>query len=282
MAQCPHCKTTYEQGQRYCSVCGSFLMHPEDGDHFCPECGIRISPKQEFCHECDAPVKGPAAASKAAEPEAPAGAPAAAPQGMSAGVKGLLIAAGVVILLLVIILMNRTSAPPPPAPPAIPKAAAPAPQPAVPAPTPAVPAPAPVVAPPAAPATPPAPPAAAPATTPELRGELLNVLSGMREGHLRKDIVLYMSTYSLTFPGLDDKRRNTLNNWENFDYTNLVFTLDEIQPIDADNVVGRATWYIDTRNRRNQELSSAKQSYEIRFAKEQGKWRIRSLKEMEE
>jgi hypothetical protein len=111
---------------------------------------------------------------------------------------------------------------------------------------------------------------------------LLNVLSGMREGHLRKDIVLYMSTYSLTFPGLDDKRRNTLNAWENFDYTNLVFTLDDIQPIDADNVVGRATWYIDTRNRRNQELSSAKQSYEIRFAKEQGKWRIRSLKEMEE
>ena len=272
MAQCPHCKTTYEQGQRYCSVCGSFLMHPEDGDHFCPECGIRISPKQEFCHECDAPVKGPAAASKAAEPEAPAGAPAAAPQGMSAGVKGLLIAAGVVILLLVIILMNRTSAPPPPpVPPAVPKAAAPAPTPAAPAPAPAV-----------APAAPSPSPAAAPTATPELRGELLNVLSGMRDGHLRKDIVLYMSTYSLTFPGLDDKRRNTLNAWENFDYTNLVFTLDEIQPIDADNVVGRATWYIDTRNRRNQELSSAKQSYEIRLAKEQGKWRIRSLKEMEE
>ncbi len=269
MAQCPHCKNTYEQGQRYCSVCGSFLMHPEDGDHFCPECGIRISPKQEFCHECDTPVKGPGAAPKPAEPEAPAG-PAAAPQGMSAGVKGLLIAAGVVvvIVLLVFIFMSRTSTPPPPAPPAVPKAAAPAPKPAVPAPTQAAPA--------------PAAPAPAPTATPELRVELLNVLSGMREGHLRKDIVLYMSTYSLTFPGLDDKRRNTLNAWENFDYTNLVFTLDNIQPIDADNVVGRATWYIDTRNRRNQELSSAKQSYEIRFAKEQGKWRIRSLKEMEE
>lgn len=282
MAQCPHCKIPYEQGQRYCSVCGSFLMHPEGGDHFCPECGIRISPKQEFCHECDAPVKGPGAAPKSAEPEAPFGAapagPAAAPQGMSAGVKGLLIAAGVAIVLLVFILMSRTSTPPPPVPPAVPKAAAPAPKPAAPAPTPAAPAPAPAVA----PAAPSAPPAAAPSATPELRGELLNVLSGMREGHLRKDIVLYMSTYSLTFPGLDDKRRNTLNAWENFNYTNLVFTLDDIQPIDADNVVGRATWYIDTRNRRNQELSSAKQSYEIRFAKEQGKWRIRSLKEMEE
>ena len=58
MPQCPHCQTEYDQGQRYCSVCGSFLLHPEEGDTFCPQCGVRVSSRQEFCHECDAPLKG--------------------------------------------------------------------------------------------------------------------------------------------------------------------------------------------------------------------------------
>jgi hypothetical protein len=103
----------------------------------------------------------------------------------------------------------------------------------------------------------------------------------MREGHLKKDIVLYMSAYSLTFPGLDEKRRTTLRSWNNYDYINLVFSLDEIQPIDADNVVVKATWYIDTKDRSNQELASVKQTYEVRFVKELGKWRIRSLGEVD-
>ena len=57
MPQCPHCQAPYEVGQRYCSTCGSFLLHPEEGDTFCPQCGVRVSPRQEFCHECDAPLK---------------------------------------------------------------------------------------------------------------------------------------------------------------------------------------------------------------------------------
>ena len=72
MPQCPHCQAPYEAGQRYCSTCGSFLLHPEQGDTFCPQCGVRVSPRQEFCHECDAPLKGALAA-----PEAPAPTPEA-------------------------------------------------------------------------------------------------------------------------------------------------------------------------------------------------------------
>ena len=72
MPQCPHCQTPFEVGQRYCSTCGSFLLHPEQGDTFCPQCGVRVSPLQEFCHECDAPLKGSPAA-----PGRPWGPPAA-------------------------------------------------------------------------------------------------------------------------------------------------------------------------------------------------------------
>ena len=103
----------------------------------------------------------------------------------------------------------------------------------------------------------------------------------MREAQLHKDIVQFMSVYSLTYPGVDDKRANTLKSWERYDFTNLVFTVDKIQPIDSDNAIAWVTWYIDTKNRRTQELTSGSQTYQVRFAKELGKWRIRSLEEVE-
>jgi hypothetical protein len=254
-------------------MCGSFLLHPEQGDTFCPNCEVRVSPRQEFCHECDVPLKGGKVAQDvsgpAAEPAASAPQPAAA-AGTPSWLIGLLVGAGIIAIILLVLLFTRGTTPPP-SPPVAPKAEAPAP---APAPTPAPTAPA-ASAPPAAPTAPPAPAAT------DLKQDLQSVLSTLRDAQLRKDIVLFMSAYSLTFPGLDDKRAKTSKSWENFDFTNLVFTVDKIQPIDPDNAVATVTWYIDTRNRRNQELTSTSQTYQVRFAKELGKWRIRSLDEAE-
>ena len=278
MPQCPHCQTPYNKGQRYCSVCGSFLLHPEEGDTFCPQCGVRVSARQEFCHECDAPLKGEAAAAlKAPAPEAgapprpePEGAPLAPAKGMQPWFLGLLVGAGVIIVVLLILLFTRSGAPPPPA--LAPKGETIAPAPAPPAP------PAPALQPVA-----PAPPAiTAPAPSEALKDQIQAILSTLREAQLSKDLVRFMSVYSLTFPDLEQKRANTLNAWENYDYTNLVCTIDKMQPIDADNVIVWVTSYIDTRNRGTQELASVTQTYQVRFAKEMGQWRIRSLEEVEE
>jgi hypothetical protein len=273
MPQCPHCQKSYEVGQRYCSTCGSFLLHPDQGDTFCPQCGVRVSPRQEFCHECDAPLKGaPAAlAAMGPEPESEAPVPGAAPvkvppTGMPSWLIGLLVGSGILIIILLFLLFSRgTSTPPAPAP--APKAEAPAP------------------APPAATAAPSKPATATPepASPAEanLKEQLQQELSILREAQLRKDIVLFMSIYSLTYPELDDKRTSTLKSWERHDFTNLVFTIDKIQPIDSDNAIAVVTWYIDTRNRRTQDLSSSSQTFQVRFGKELGKWRIRSLEEVE-
>ncbi len=276
MPQCPHCQTEYEAGQRYCSTCGSFLLHPEQGDTFCPQCGVRVSPLQEFCHECDAPLKGgkaphePSGAVPEAEPPAPEPAPVRVPpSGLPSWLIGLLVGSGIVIIILLVLLFSRGTSPPP-APPPAPKAEAPAPAPA-PAPT------APVAP---APSAPPAEPAPAAAT--DLKAQLQSVLSTLREAQLKKDILQFMSVYSLTYPGLDDKRANTLKSWENFDFTTLAFTIDKVQPIDANNAIAWVTWYVDTRNRRSQALSSASQTFQVRFAKEMDKWRIRSLEEVEQ
>lgn len=271
MPQCPHCQTDYESGQRYCQVCGSFLLHPETGDTFCPQCGIRVSHRQEYCHECDAPLKGQAEAAPAPAPEAqptPAApaAPTAPAKSSHSLIVGLLVGAGIIILFLLIMVFTRADKPSAPPAPAPPKAEAPAP-----------------------PAAPPAPPAAAPApATPapeaqpaSLKDQLQGVLAKMREARLNKDIILLMNSYSLTYPDLEKKRRETLTSWENYDYTNMVFTLDEIQPLDADNANAKITWYVDLKNRRTGELISATQTFQVRFAKELGQWRIRSLEEIE-
>jgi hypothetical protein len=265
MPQCPHCQNPYEVGQRYCSTCGSFLMHPEQEDTFCPQCGVRVSPRQEFCHECDAPLKGAQAASAALGPGRGAEAlPAAAPEsspgpvppkGMPSWLIGLLVGSGIVIIILLILLFSRgTFTPPAPAP--APKVEAPA------AGTPAAPA-----------------PEAAPVDA-GLREQLQNVLSALREAQLRKDIVQFMSVYSRAYPELDGKRASALKSWENYDYTNLVYTIDKIQPLDPDNTLAWVTWYIDTRKRGTQDLSSSTQTYQVRFVKEMDQWRIRSLEEV--
>lgn len=280
MPQCPHCQVPYEAGQRYCSTCGSFLLHPEQGDTFCPQCGVRVSPRQEFCHECDAPLKGALAAPEAPAPTPEAVAPTTAaapakapPAGLPSWLIGLLVGAGILILILLILLFTRGTSTPP-APTAAPKAEAPAP--ALPATTPASPAATPAPSPSVTPAPEPAPPAEA-----SLKEQLQQELAILREAQLRKDIVQFMSVYSLTYPELDNKRANTLKAWERFDFTSLVFTVDKIQTIDPDNAIAWVTWYMDTKNRRTQELASGSQTYQVRFAKELGKWRIRSLEEVE-
>jgi hypothetical protein len=242
------------------------LLHPEQGDTFCPQCDVRVSPLQEFCHECDAPLKGAKAVPEVlgTAPGAAAPAPEASPakipsSGMPSWLLGVLVGAGILVIILLVLLFTRgTSTPPAPAP--APKVEAPAP------------------APPAATAAPSQP--AAPAEA-NLQEQLQKELSVLREAQLRKDIVLFMSIYSHTYPELDDKRAGTLKAWAGYDFTNLVFTVDKIQSIDPDNAIAWVTWYMDTKNRQTQELSSSSQTFQVRFAKELGKWRIRSLEEVE-
>ena len=52
--QCPICNTAVWMGQGYCATCDNYLPHPEEEEHFCPQCGIRVASQQEICHKCRA------------------------------------------------------------------------------------------------------------------------------------------------------------------------------------------------------------------------------------
>ena len=104
MPQCPICKAAVWVGERYCPTCDNYLPHPEEEDHFCPRCGIRVAPQQEICHKC-----------KAALPEI-AGTPSTASARGSRllfGVHGIFIGTGLVIVALLLVFLFKKSPGPP-------------------------------------------------------------------------------------------------------------------------------------------------------------------------
>jgi Double zinc ribbon/Bacterial SH3 domain len=111
MAQCPNCNAAIWKGQRYCSTCDSYLPKPEEEDHFCPRCGIRVDPQQEFCHKCNL-LEMAGASSQ----------PMTRARRLPPWVTGVFIGTGlVIVVLLLIFLVNKSSGPPlligpPPAP----------------------------------------------------------------------------------------------------------------------------------------------------------------------
>ena len=222
----------------------------------CPRCQNPYQKGARFCSQCGAPLVSEEVPSGATPP------PRLMPS-MQPWVLGLLLTAAIIIVVLLGLLFRSTAPPSVPAP--APKAEAPAPP--APAPTPAPPA--------AAPAATPAP-----APAPDLKQQLQSVLAAMRQAHLQKDIDLYLSCYSPTFPDLEKKRLETQAAWNNFDFLNAFFTIDDVKPLDENAVNATVTWSIDTRNRRTQELASSKQAYRVRFVREMGTWRIQALEEV--
>lgn len=116
MPQCPICKAAIWVGERYCATCNNYLPHPEEEDHFCPRCSIRVAPQHEICHKC-----------KTALP-AIAGTPSPASAKGSRSlfkVRGIFIGTGLVIVALLLVFLFKKS-PGPPQPVVTPPPQAPA------------------------------------------------------------------------------------------------------------------------------------------------------------
>jgi hypothetical protein len=212
----------------------------------CPRCQSSCEEGQRYCSQCGAPLGD----------EAPAASPLPAAARSSSAppwAVGLLIGAGVIIVILLILLLRRSAPVAFPVPGPVPQAQVPT----MPAPT-------------AAP-TPPAP---------DLKQQVQGLLALMREAHLKKDINQYLSCYSPAFPDLERKRQDTLRAWENFDFINAFFTIDNFQPLDGDTVNATVTWNLDTKNKRTQKSVSAQQTYRVQFGREMDAWRIRALEEV--
>lgn len=117
----------------------------------------------------------------------------------------------------------------------------------------------------------------APEAVPVLKPQLEEVLAGLREANLKKDITRFMSLYAPTFPKLDQKRQETLKIWEAYDYLSLTYKIDDIKPIGADSVTARITWQGKIKARGTNNLKEADLAYRVTFTRESDKWLIQAL-----
>jgi hypothetical protein len=112
MPQCPICNAAVWEGERYCPTCGNYLPRPEEEDHFCPQCSIRVAPQQQICPKCKATL------AEIAGTPSPASARVFRGHGIFIGI-GL-----VIVALLLVFLFNKSPGPlqpvvtPPPQAPA--------------------------------------------------------------------------------------------------------------------------------------------------------------------
>ena len=286
MPSCLNCQTPYEEGQRFCKTCGTDLMSIGAQQIACPGCGVPIT-DQAFCHECGTHLDVAPAPAK----QVPPAVLPVKPRGgfVNKIAKGspmqILALVGGCLVLLVLILVGiswlsggRTS----PAPgdtlsqgKASGSAAKSAPAGGT---TPEV------LGPPyfskptklaelgsATVKVAPAEPALS------LKEEMEETLFNMRKGQEQKDIDLFMACFSPSFPELDKKRQETLKRWVVYDFSQLVFNIDDVQEEGADSHIALVTWDVQARNRNSEKVTASTQQFKVRFIKEQGRQLIKSL-----
>jgi hypothetical protein len=133
--------------------------------------------------------------------------------------------------------------------------------------------------------TPPVGPAAAPGvpapSTPTLESELAQVLAGVREANQKKSLPQLLSHYSPNFPQLQQRVQHISKAWKIYDYPKMDFEISQIRLLADKTAEARVIWTVETRNISTLKNNTVSKTYLIRFAKESGQWRIKSLQNME-
>jgi hypothetical protein len=289
MPSCSNCQTPYEEGQRFCKTCGNSLKEATPKPIACLGCGVMLTSDQSFCHECGAVVD---ATPTPELPQLPAS--GQRPQGFfDRVIKGspahiLALVGGCLLILIVIGLgvswfMGRGGTPSRPGLIAQEKTPvkAKAQNPPGGLPTSGV------LGPPyfskptdLAKLNPPtAKGGAITVSDQELspKEEMEEVLFNLRKGQEAKDLTLYMSCFSPSYPNLDKKREDTLKSWQTFEFSQMLFNIEDIREVAPDSHIALVTWDIEARNLNNQKVTKSSQQYKVWFIKDAGKRLIKSL-----
>ncbi len=256
MPVCPECQTPYDEWQHFCLQCGHYLRAGPPPSLRCPRCGTQVSIKQNFCHECAAPLK--------TEMHHPAA--AASRKWLVGGVVAVLLGLGVILALQI----TRWPSPPPSQ-----MVKSPVPSQALES--------------PASPLREAEKPAvqgetdskASGTTVSSLHADLEEVFNKIREANLNKNILLYMSTFSVVYPELDKKRQEVFKTWEKFEFKKMAFTVDKFRDVGSVNAVAEVNWSTTTQNLATQDLRTDDFQYRVWFTKELGQWKIKKIEELQ-
>ncbi len=119
-----------------------------------------------------------------------------------------------------------------------------------------------------------------PVSQASLQQQLAHLLGTLREAQVNQDISRFMACYATTFPERDQKRREALKTWQDFNFTAMFFFIEDLSTEGPEAARAKVTWDLQVQDKRTQEFLTSTQTYRVDFVKEQGAWRIRSLEEI--
>ena len=122
---------------------------------------------------------------------------------------------------------------------------------------------------------PPAP--SSPINEPEEIEGIKGLLEKIRQANLQKNIDLFMSCYSTDFKDREDKKKATLETWENFNYLDLSYTLNDYS-ISGSTAQAKVEWLIKFYLKEGSRTKESQTVLHVRFKKEDGGWKIKETK----
>jgi hypothetical protein len=257
MTVCPQCHTVHGDEHSFCQRCGNPLIGEEKTPaQYCPNCSGPVFPGQNFCTECgqrvknipdDRPGSRPARRNEIfyqsnASRRGPQR-PAPARSGFPKWLLGLLL--GLVIIGGVYYFWPKA--------PTKPLAGSPSP-----------------------------PPVAAPTTekTDTLQRDVERLAERIRAAHMKKDMSLFISCYSTSYPNLGELERQTYENWKNFDFKNVSYNISNHRRVGPNQAAADLVWNIQLVNSQTKTSEMHRAVVNILLEESGGTWKIRESKEI--
>jgi len=104
-----------------------------------------------------------------------------------------------------------------------------------------------------------------------------DLLEKIRQANLQKNINLFMSCYSTNFKNREEKKRATLEAWNNFNYLDLSYDLKDYS-ISRDTAQAKVEWLIKFYLKEGSQTRENRSILDVTFDKEDGGWKIKEIK----
>ena len=103
------------------------------------------------------------------------------------------------------------------------------------------------------------------------------LLDNIRKANLQENIDLFMSCYALDFKDREEKKRSTVENWKNFNYMDLSYTVKN-QTVSGDTASIEVEWLINISQDKDSQSRENRTVIDASLKKEDGSWRIKETR----
>jgi len=121
------------------------------------------------------------------------------------------------------------------------------------------------------------PPASGSITEAEEVEKIRDLLENIRKANLAKDIDLFISSYSRDFKDREEKKRATIESWENFNFLDLTFDLRS-PAVSGNTAKAQIEWLVRFSPKNGGQPQESKTILNVVFKKEDRDWKIGEIK----